>query len=85
MRWRVKASRRLKSWFYACEVYFVDADDAQGAKREIEGRSTPEEAFEGWELAPATPEMEVQHADLLARRAEWIARAKSGGDTRGLL
>jgi hypothetical protein len=85
MRWRVKASRRLKSWFYASEVYFVDAADAHGAKREIEGRSTPEEAFEVWALTPATPEMEAQHADLLARRAEWITRAKSGGDPRGLL
>lgn len=85
MRWRVRASRRTKSWFYAHEVYFIDADDAHGAKMGIESRSTSNESFEVWAITPATPEMEAQHIDLLARRAEWIARAKCGGDPRGLL
>lgn len=67
-RWRVKASRVRRFWFHACEVFFVDAVDASAAKAQVE--ADPE--LRVWAVTPATPAMEAQHADWLARCAAWL-------------
>lgn len=84
MRWRVKRSVRTPTWFYAAELLFLDAADADEAKRLAEdGRS--DWSFEAWEIVPATPEMEGRHQDLLRRTEEWRQRVAKGAATRGLL
>ena len=70
-RWRVKASRYTPTWFHACEVTFIDAEDAHEAKRIVESASVPENEVRVWAVTPATPEMEQHYQDWLNRCAEW--------------
>ncbi len=84
MRWRVKRSVRTPTWFYACEVLFVDAADAVEAKQFAE-TSQSDWSFEAWDIVPATPAMEAQHHEMLRRNEEWRQRAATGEAARGLL
>jgi hypothetical protein len=84
-RWRVKASRRTPTWFHAVEVFFLDAETAEGAARIVEGRSVPGDAFEAWEVTAATPAMEAQHLDWLRRCELWREHAKHAMAKRGMV
>jgi hypothetical protein len=85
MRWRVKCSRTTPTWFHACEVVFVDAEDAHEAKRLAEAPSTPDNRLQAWAVTPATPAMEAHYLDWLRRCAEWKRLAARAEAPRGLL
>lgn len=84
-RWRVKSFRRTATWFHACEVDFLDAEDAHAAKLIVESRSTPEAEIRVWAVTPATEAMEQHYLDWLRRCAEWRRLAAQAAAPRALL
>jgi hypothetical protein len=79
MRWRVKSSRYRPNWFHACEVAFLDAEDAHEAKSLVE--ADPE--LKVWAVTPATPKMEADYRAWKASCDAWIARNRNGESNRG--
>lgn len=84
MRWRVKRSVKTPTWFYACEVLFLDALNVAEAKRLGEAGHS-DWSFEVWDITPATPAMEVRHEDWLRKCEEWRRLAARAEAPSGLL